>query len=983
MTQRTVLCSIWKVSESQICVNCENSKYWVSVKKVSYAEGGPVRISDLRIGLQGQAIITSAGIQSLTFTSVQIPSAVRPRLTARQIQDKYTEGVRIYSKDVFPLVVMEEYYSFSSNAALALKLIQLHCAGIRKCASEGENAFWKVIGIAYMEHLARSSTHIANLQALLSFRKSHDLPLVPETLEQLQSLKQANRAGMAWLQDLYHSQSFWSQLALFLKRFIISYTIDHKLYPDLFAGDDPALVELFFTQDDCEDTALKVISEALSLKIVVYSPEPQQLKRAYMVETEGKRLALIYLFRDNAQYHILYSAYQLAMDKYSLEALSIREDGFRTDDIMEKLYYVTKRRKQLQSNLSRDIDISYRQVKALTWFSAAAQDWICSLLKSIETHQASSRFYTEDIVKSTLLQLQEYNGSLLKIHNSPLRDYSEFVRNIMEKLEQGSLQKAFQTDQIKALFQQMRVCDYCHQPGSVILDCTHSFCREHIETYVRNYSNTTPLFLKANGETTEDFRCPLLNCFVRISGAKYREIIGNEDYQQHLAYIESSTMTKCCHSCRKIRTNDHFQTLCVCNQPICLYCYCTFQRRNEGRCSCGQPLSEEVMQLIKSLTVACASCLQVKLVLTEFTHIECEDHTLCQTCLKNISRGNRRCTVCYRFFTQQEMAEAAQVQEKVCQLCKRNCSRALLSTDCNCVICLVCAKEWTLRTGAANACFSCRKQLPIHGFNQLIAFLPDPAQILVTEVLCLICMEGKAEDQTLQPPCKDIFCRDCFEDFIQNKLNSGFSESHIKCPNGKCDINLSLIDLQPLLSTALSNQLNSQIALSKTTPCPRCTLPVMERDENDAKKSTVVCRNCRLYFCTSCNLEITSTHNPRFCKFTQIQKVVALIEATKAANEIVAQCPTCKFPFLYAGGCSNVVCRTTGCSTKFCVRCSAPFIGYITHGKAWHRPDCQFYVAVDRKGGMSTNCPECMKSGALCTQPKKLKISRRFDIDGN
>ena len=963
-------------------MNCENSKYWVSVKKIRYAEGGPVRIHDLRIGLQGQAVITSEGIQSLTFTSVQIPSVVRAKLTPRQIRDKYTEGVRIYSKEVFPLGVMEEDYRYSSNATLALKLIQLHCAGIRKCASEGENAFWRVIGIAYMEHLARSSTHIANLQALLSFPRSHDLPLVPDTLQQLQSLKQVNRAGMAWLQDLYHSQAFWSQLAIFLQRFIIRYTIDHKLCQGLFAGDDPALVELFFTQDDYEETALKVISEALSLKIVVYSPEPQQLKNAYMAETEGKRLALIYLFRDMAQYHILYSAYQLEIDKYSLEALSMREEGVRTDDIMEKLYYVTRKRKQLQSNLTRDIAISDRQVKALTWFSAAAQDWICSLLKSIETHQASSGFYTEDIVRSTLLQLQEYNGALLKIHNSPLRDYSEFVRNIMEKLEQGSLQKAFQTDQIKALFQQMRVCDYCHQPGSVILDCTHSFCREHIETYARNYSSNTPLFLKANGETTEDFRCPLLNCFVRISGAKYREIIGNEEYQQHLASVERSTMRKCCRSCRKIRTNEHFQTLCVCNQPICLYCYCTFQRRNEGHCSCGQPLSEEVMKLIKSLTVACASCMQIKLVLTEFTHIECEDHTLCQTCLKNISRGNKRCTVCYRFFSQQEMAEAARVQEKICQFCGRNCSRALLSTDCDCVICLVCAKEWTLKTEAANACFRCNKQLPIHGFNQLIVFLPDPAQIPVTEVLCLICTAGKPEDQTLKLPCNDIFCRDCFEDFVQDKLTSGFSES-MKCPNGKCDINLSLIDLLPFLSTTLSNQLNGQIALSKTTPCPRCTQPVMERDENDAKKPTVICRNCSLYFCTSCNLEITSSHNQRYCKFMQIQKEIAMIEDVKAPNEIVAQCPTCKFPFWYSGGCSNVVCKTNGCSTKFCVRCSAPFIGYTTHGKAWHRPECQFYAAADRRGGMSKNCPECMKLGTLCTPPKKLKTPRRFDIDGN
>jgi len=961
-------------------VNCENSKHWVSIKKATYAEGGPLRVADLRVGLQGKAVLTTSGIQSLTFSSVPIPAQVKAKLTLTEIREKYAEGVRIYSKEIFPLEVLEEDYSFSQNSDLALRLIRLHCVGIRKCAAGEEIAFWRVIGIAYVEHLARASTNITQLQALLASSETQNYPLVPEILHQLHSFKQANRAGLVWLQGLYHSQSFWSQLSQFLKLFVIRYVIDHRLYPDLFAGDDPALVELFFTQDDYEDTALKVVSEALSLKIVVYSPEPQQLKRTYMVETENRRLAVVFLFRDMAQYHILYSKAQLEVEKYSLDTLTIGEMEGKGGDV-GALYYVTKSRKQLQSNLSRDIYTSNERCKALTWFSATAQDWICSLLKSIETHHAF-QFYSEDIVKSTLLQLQEYNATLLKLQNSPLKQHSEFERGILEKLEQGSLQKAFQTEQIKALFQQMKVCDYCHQPGSVILECTHSFCREHIELYVHKYSQEHPLFLKANGETTEDFRCPLLNCFVRISGPKYREIIGNEYFQQHLAYVETTTMTKCCRTCRKIRTNEHFKTLCSCNQPICLYCFCTFQRRNEGRCSCGQPLSENTVELIKSLTVACASCLKVKRVLTEFTHIECDEHILCQTCLKGISRRSRRCSVCYRHFTQQDMKEAFLVPEKVCQLCGRNCSQSLLSTDCECVICLVCAKQQTLKTGEANACFKCRKPLPRHGLNQLIAFLPDPMQQPVVEVKCLICDEG-ITGQSLELPCGHMFCRECLEDLVQSKLNSDFSDSLLKCQAVNCLQYIPLTNLQPIISQHLYDLLNNQIALSKTTPCPRCNTPVLERDENDAKKATVVCRSCILHFCTSCGLEISPDHNPKFCHYTQTQMQVAIMEAAKSPTDTVAQCPACKFPFMHGSGCSNVLCKTAGCMTKFCVKCSAPFIGYHTHGRAWHRPDCHFYQKADRRGGMSPNCPECQKRGQLCTPPKQLKVARRFNIDGD
>lgn len=982
MAQRTVPCSVWKFNDSQICVNCENSKYWVSVKKATYVEGRPIRVADLSIGLQGQAVLTTTGIQSLIFPSAPAPVPQKAKLTLREIREKYAEGVRIYSKEIFPLEVLEEDYSYSQNATLTLSLIRLHCVGIRKCAAGEEMAFWRVIGIAYVEHLARISTHITELQAFLASSQAEDCPLVSETLQQLYSFKETNRAGLAWLQGLYHSQSFWQQLSQFLKQFIIRYVIDHKLYPDLFSGENPALIELFFTQDDYEDTALKVISEALSLKIIVYSLEPQQLKRTYMVETENKRLAVVFLFRNMAQYHILYSQAQLEVEKYRLNTLDIGEaqgNGGNSD----RLYYVTKSRKQLQSNLARDIYTSDERCKSLTWFAATAQDWIYSLLKSIETHHASAQFYSEDIVRSTLLQLQEYNSTLLKLHNSPLRHHSEFVRGILEKLEQGSLQKAFQTEQIRALFQQMRVCDYCHQPGSVILECAHSFCREHIESYVRKYSQEKPFFLKVDGKTTEDFRCPLLNCFVRISGPKYREIIGSEEFQQHLAYVESITLTKCCQTCRKIRTNEHFQTLCSCNQPICLYCFCTFQRRNEGLCSCGQPLSEAAVKLIKSLTVSCAGCLKVKRVLTEFTHIECDEHILCQTCLKSASRGSRRCIVCYRPFTQQDMKEASLVLEKVCQLCGRNCSLALLSTDCGCVICLVCAKEQTLKTGEANACFKCREQLPIHGFNQLIAFLPDPLQMPEIEVKCMICLDVSSDGQSLNLPCGHIFCFGCFEGYVQSKLGSDFSPSLLKCPEANCPHRLPLTDLQPVLSQHLYDLLSDQVALSKTIPCPRCNTPAQERDENDAKKATVVCNNCALHFCTSCDLEITPAHNQRLCQHARIQRQVTMMEVVKSPSDTVAQCPACKFPFLHSSGCSNVVCKNTSCTTKFCVKCSAPFIAYYLHGKAWHRPDCSYYQKADRKGGKSDNCPECMKRGQLCTPPKQLKVARRFDIDGN
>ena len=897
-----------------------------------------------------------------------------------EIRAKYVDGCRIYSREVFPVEVMEEDYRFSKTAETAIRLMRLKCVGVRRCAAGEDNAFWKIMGIAYMEHLARPSTPSSSLQSFLISSLYDGLPSVPTTLHHLITLKQTSSAGMSWLQSQYHSQTFWSQLAAYLKRYIVQYIVQHGLYADLFPGEDTTLVELFFSQDDFEDTAMKVISEALSLKIIVFSPEPLDYKRRYMADTASQQLAVLYLFRDMAQYHILYSKEQLAVERYSLETMSIQ--GELGEWEKERLYSGTKSRTQLQSYLTRDISLTVERIKSLTRFSAVAQDWISSLMKSIESSDVSERFYTTDIVRYTLLHLQDYNSTLVKIRNNlQIRSKSVFVQGILEMLEHGSLEKAFQTDKIKTLFRQMKVCDYCHEPGNVILDCSHSFCTAHILPYLQQHATTNPFFLKANGETTDDLRCPLLKCFVRISGGKYREIVGSEEFERHLMFVENGTMTRCCHSCHKIRTHDYFQPICSCKQPICLYCFCTFLRRNSGFCSCGLALTTTAVDHLNSLTVACAECLKVKRVLKDFTHIECEEHLLCQMCLKSVARGNKRCTVCYRRFSQQEMSEAALVLEKTCQFCGRNCSQALLSTDCGCTICLICAKEFTVRTGEAHACFRCKRQLTEYGCNQLIAFLPT--EVTQVEIECPVCLESITEDQSLKLPCDHVLCNSCFEGHIQSQLPVLLSTSYASCPIAKCTLRLNLPNLQRFLSTALYSRLTEQLEQGKTTTCPKCKAAVQDRDENDAKKSTLVCYNCGYRFCSSCNLEITSEHSPQLCQFTQMQTLVSMTEATKEVNDTVAQCPSCKYPFLHIGGCSNVLCKTSGCSTKFCVQCSALFCGFRAHGRAWHRPDCRYYQASDKRLIMSTNCVECLKAGSLCSPPKKLNTPRRFDINGN
>ena len=795
----------------------------------------------------------------------------------------------------------------------------------------------------------------------------------------MEGWKGEGKGGVEWMAKMGDCVKFWDSMVVFLQQCAVRNLHARGEYVDFLGDMNSDTVDLFLMDPASIEIFIKVLPDVFSVKITLFSPQFAFLKKSYLVEAEAQKLAVLYLFRDGGLYHVLYSQAQLDVEEYSVQELKVVSGGDRGVQDLSSLYFTTKARKKITSSIAQDIELSQKSSSNLTLFCSVAQDYISALQRVISARK-KTEFYTPELTKGTLLMMQEYNSNLERLSEFSQKS-DEFSNVLIGKLKDGALQQAFRTEEI---FKQVNACDFCQkESASVILECSHAICSKHIIEHVNQAFQSNPLLLKANGDTTEDFRCPLLSCFVRISGQKYREIIGPDSFNRHLTDVESVTRTKCCWHCQRIRPLDAFQPLCECGKSICVYCYCDFYRRNDGFCSCGAKITGATVEHLKTLTGTCAGCHSVKSFLSDFSHLECDGHTLCQECLVSVAKSTKRCLFCYRHFTPREISEAQSLFQKQCQFCNRECSRTRLNTPCGCIVCLSCARQLTVSRGQCTHCFVCSSVLSQQGYNQLFVFLPEETkepEIVVFQ--CAVCLMDIGAEDRLVLPCEDILHKDCFEEYVSNKVQDGYSDMTVNCPMEHCRKPFQMGYIQSVVSPQLYGKLYDNVIRGKSTKCPNCQTMVYDRDEYDTKKGNVMCLACRFTFCTECGGEYRPDHDQVKCKYLQVQAVVKLAEVSASKTDTVAQCPSCKYPFIHTSGCPNVTCRTQGCGIKFCVLCSTPFFLYQSHGSAWHRPCCEKYNSSDRRGNrVNLNCRECVTQKRLCRQPRDLKVRRRFALD--
>ena len=934
--------------------------------------------------------------QSRLFRQPSTPTLVPMELSLptnpaipEELLDQYTSGVLHYSKRVFPIALLKRDYNYSQSIQSLFSLVETRCVGVRKCSAGDRNGMLVALAIAYIDHLARRTTpieEVVNFQQQVARLRSESEQQALRGLGLLIEERKQGKSGMQWMAEQNRNSEFWRQINHFLS-VLTNHYVKEIGGPVDFLGDmTPDTVALVLATEEDADIPLKVLARALNLKIIIFSPEVSSMKSKYGTEEVGKHLAYIYLFREGKMYHVLYSQAQLEAEGYDLERGAFGPIPSNSPD-PGLLYCFTKPRYQLPSHLLEYQESGKRQSLRLMNFSVSAQDYIVRMMTLVERKEADreKQFYSQELAAGTLLLIHEFSMALEqldKLDREGGRTTDGFVDDFLERLQRGPLKPILER---KEMFDALNLCSFCHEKnGKYILDCRHSYCQDCISKHVAKRMGELPFMLKPNGETVEEFVCPSMTCFIHVSGAHFKEIVGEEYYAQYLHWVEETIGKRKCKGCLKTRSLALFQTLCRCGLEKCMMCYCQQLRLGQSNCECGAPLSTEALKALEGLSTQCASCGQTKSTQKDFTAIECEEHILCEDCLSVQWQGGR-CPSCYRVFSTQEQVELQTLLvDKNCIGCGVECRKLRLNTLCGCIICKNCATYYATERNDVLHCPSCGTYLTNLGINQLMLWV-TPALIVPIKD-CIMCYSQIMENSGTVLPCGEEFHTTCLADYFDQLVESGYSDREFPCPNITCVLGkLSSVAVQYMMAPSTWEKYQINFNTEHTMPCPRCTQPVEDQDENGGRKGNLFCKNpdCKFTFCTACKGEFKVDHDEKRCQFNKIQAMVQKMEEYKLSlGGEIGQCPNCKTPCLKGDGCDDLTCTQGNCKTNFCVQCSTPSYLFKEHGAAWHRPSCPNYAPGDRKGGMNVSkCKACMTKGGLCAPPKDLQVRGRFTFE--
>jgi hypothetical protein len=351
---------------------------------------------------------------------------------------------------------------------------------------------------------------------------------------------------------------------------------------------------------------------------------------------------------------------------------------------------------------------------------------------------------------------------------------------------------------------------------------------------------------------------------------------------------------------------------------------------------------------------------------------DCRDAFECGYCIEDFSpAGSPELEPVNPPVRPPEQQPEEEVKEKaVCSFCHDEVMvSSMKSYDCDHSFCRSCASSIEAMHQQSKDCPLCERR------SARMSSRVSLRRLVVNEPLhdssrqCPICMNKIAIDNIRTLDCDHFYCTSCLTEHITWKIKENDLNEGLKCP--QCPVVIEGNIVEDLITDELFFKFN-YFSIKRMYNVISCVMCKNEFVSGDARN--VQCPGCKYQFCTEC---IEKAHKGN-CKDWMIEKAVKELEET---GEEVSQCPGCHHPYLKDEKCDHVKCINSKCLAEFCFECACLRLPTLHHGNHYHRSDCKHYFPPgEEPDEFKPDCPECHKTGELCSPPELLAEPRRFQV---
>ena len=275
--------------------------------------------------------------------------------------------------------------------------------------------------------------------------------------------------------------------------------------------------------------------------------------------------------------------------------------------------------------------------------------------------------------------------------------------------------------------------------------------------------------------------------------------------------------------------------------------------------------------------------------------------------------------------------------------------------------------KWKTRSVKVSEAFDAVFDSVVHNDQTSNASLtPTLNYVQFEEPICLVCYTKlsppnpwdfgsikaylRPDEGAALSSCRHWLCRDCWQHYLDVKMNDGTIK--IECPFTNCKNTVDLVTCLSFSSHAnaiiyLKNRFESEVQTSSTLKwCPGCESAAVCENFTKRKKESMlkdipfVSCYCKTKWCFSCQAK---PHWPASCEaYNEYQEmrnkhIGKLFDESGRPYQTaieVKPCPFCNTPIDKNNGCNYMACR---CGKAFCWNCGKLIDGHYYHDKCFEK----------------------------------------------